>query len=164
MKKIPRARWSRVELLLLDVDGVLTDGRVFWSATGWTRFFDVKDGYGIRTALRNKLEIAFLSGADSDDVRERAKRLGVRHAVLGSEDKIVGFHELLRATGCKPENAAYIADEMFDLPVLKAVGLAATVPHAPTAVKKVCSYITKNEGGRGAVRELIDLILEAKGL
>jgi 3-deoxy-D-manno-octulosonate 8-phosphate phosphatase (KDO 8-P phosphatase) len=164
MKKVPRARLARVNLLLLDVDGVLTDGRVFWSSTGWTRFFDVKDGYGIRLALRNNLQIAFLSGADSDDVRERARRLGVKHAVLGSEDKIVGFKEILRETQCKPEHAAYIADELFDIPVLKEVGLAATVPHAPAQVKKVCSLVMKNEGGRGAVRELIDMILEAKGL
>lgn len=155
-------RLARIKILLLDVDGVLTDGRVFWSSTGWTRFFDVKDGYGIRLAQKTGLEIAFLSGADSVDVRERAKRLGVKHTVLGSEDKIVGFREILSATGHRPEDACYIADELFDIPVLESVGLAVTVPHAPKAVKSVCAYVTHAEGGRGAVRELIDMILEAR--
>jgi len=153
---------SQIKCILLDCDGVLTDGKVFWvKDSGWTRVFSVKDGYGIRMALKNGFEVGILTGASSQDVLERASLLGVKHVYSGSEDKILGFNAVLRETGFKAKEILYIGDEYFDIPVLKEVGFSATVPHAQDSVKKACHVVTKNQGGDGAVREVIEALFKA---
>ncbi len=153
---------KKIRMLILDVDGVLTDGRIWWiEGTGWTRSFHVKDGYGLKLLMNAGIDIAFVSGGDSKSVRERAKFLGVKHVYLGDENKIVALDKIMKDTGLDYEQLAYIGDELFDIPVLKAVGFSATVPHAVTEVKEVVHYVTQEAAGLGAVREVSDFIRKA---
>jgi 3-deoxy-D-manno-octulosonate 8-phosphate phosphatase (KDO 8-P phosphatase) len=154
-----KERLSKVKLLILDIDGVLTDGRIFWvEGTGWTRSFHVRDGYGIKLLMKAGYEIAFISGGDSQSVRERAAFLGIKHVYLGDENKIDAFEKVLGATGLRPEQCVFMGDDLFDIPVLEKVGFAATVPGAVPEVLHMVHYITNAPGGMGAVREVCDLI------
>lgn len=156
-------RLKKIKLLILDVDGVLTDGRVFWlEGHGWTRFFNVKDGYGLKLLMKAGIQIAVISGGDSKDVRIRMEFLKVPYVFLGDENKIVALHKIIEASGIAADQMAFIGDELFDVPVMEAVGFSATVPHAVPAVRRKANYITHHEGGWGAVREITDMILEAQ--
>lgn len=159
-----QSRLKRIKLLCLDVDGVLTDGRVFWlEGHGWTRHFHVKDGYGLKILMKAGIQVAVISGGDSKDVRTRMEFLKIPYIYLGDEDKIKAFDKILVATGFKPEETAFMGDELFDIPVLKRVGFSATVPHAVEPVKAHAHYVTQTEGGWGAVREVVDALLIAQG-
>jgi len=159
LSKDLRTRLEKIRMLILDVDGVMTDGRVLWiDGTGWTRFFSVKDGYGLKLLMRAGIDVAVISGGDSKSVRERAQFLGIKHVYLGDENKIVALEKIIKATGLKSDQMAFVGDDLFDMPVLQAVGFAATVPHAVPEVKEVVHYITQELGGFGAVREVADLI------
>ncbi len=148
-----------IRFLLLDVDGVLTDTRLWWiEGTGWTRSFSVKDGYGIKLLMKTGVDVGIITAGDSKSVRERAKVLGISHAYFGDEDKVKALKKIMETTGLKAENFAYVGDELFDIPLLKEVGFSATVPHAVDEVKESVDYITKSEGGMGAVREICDMI------
>ena len=154
-----RQQLKKIKMLILDVDGVMTDGRVFWvEGTGWTRMFSVKDGYGLKLLMKAGVDVGVISGGDSKSVRERAQFLGVKHVYLGDENKMVALEKIMRDTGYKSEQLAFVGDDLFDMPVLQAVGFAATVPHAVIEVQEVVHYITTEEGGFGAVREIADLI------
>ncbi|MEW6057083.1 MAG: HAD family hydrolase [Bdellovibrionota bacterium] len=154
-----RNRLKRIKMLILDVDGVMTDGRIWWiEGTGWTRAFSVKDGYGLKLLMRSGIDVAVISGGDSKSVRERAQFLGIKHCYLGDENKIIALEKIVKATGLKHEQMAFVGDDLFDIPVLKAVGFSATVPHAVVEVKEAVHYITVEPGGFGAVREIADLI------
>ncbi len=160
-----RLRLKNSKLLVLDVDGVMTDASLlFVEGTGWTRAFSVKDGYGLRLLMGPGFEVALLSGGDSKSVRERSRFLGVQHAYFGNSNKLDPFNELLKITKCTPEDVVYIGDDLFDLDVLRLVGFSVTVPSAVPEVKAAVDYITHEIGGHGAVRELADLIRHAKGL
>jgi 3-deoxy-D-manno-octulosonate 8-phosphate phosphatase (KDO 8-P phosphatase) len=149
-------------MLILDVDGVLTDGRIWWiEGTGWTRSFSVKDGYGLKLLMRAGVEIAVISGGDSKSVRERAQFLGIKHVYLGDENKLTALGKIMASTGFTHEQMAFVGDDLFDIPVLEVVGFSATVPHAVPEVKDVVDYITQEPGGFGAVREVADLIRKA---
>ncbi len=153
----------KVQLLILDVDGVLTDGKLFWiQGQGWARFFHVHDGYGIRLLKKAGIQVAVFSGSSGPDIQERMKVLGVSHAYLGNENKMESLEALVRVTQIQPSEMAYIGDDLFDIPVLKAVGLAFSVPQAVSEVKKQADYITRTLGGYGAVREVADFILKAQ--
>jgi 3-deoxy-D-manno-octulosonate 8-phosphate phosphatase (KDO 8-P phosphatase) len=148
-----------IKMLILDVDGVMTDGKVWWiEGTGWTRSFSVKDGYGLKLLMRAGIDIAVISGGDSKSVRERAQFLGIKHVYLGDENKLIALEKIMRDTGLKHEQLAFVGDDLFDMPVLELVGFSATVPHAVTEVKEIVHYITTEPGGSGAVREIADLI------
>jgi len=150
---------KKIKMLILDVDGVMTDGRIWWiEGTGWTRAFSIKDGYGLKILMQANIEVAIISGGDSKSVRERAQFLGIKHVYLGDENKMVALGKIQAATGFKSEEIAFVGDELFDMPVLKAVGFSATVPHAVSEVKEIVDYITQEPGGFGAVREVADLI------
>jgi 3-deoxy-D-manno-octulosonate 8-phosphate phosphatase (KDO 8-P phosphatase) len=154
-------RIKKIKLLALDIDGVLTDGRIWWvEGTGWTRAFNVADGYGIKLLMKSGIDIAFISGGDSVSVRKRAEWLKIPHVYLGDENKETALEKILADTGFKEEEVAFMGDELFDIPVLKRVGFAVTVPHAPKEVKEVADRITEREGGNGAVREFCNLILD----
>lgn len=158
-------RLKKIKLLALDIDGVLTDGRIFWhEGQGWTRLFSVRDGYGIRTLMKLGIDIAIISGGESLDVKKRIEFLKLNHIYLGNEDKLVALNDLMKKTGLKAEQIAYIGDELFDLPVIEAVGFGATVPEAVPAVQKRAHYVTKSPGGFGAARELVELIRQAQKL
>lgn len=152
----------KIRMLALDIDGVLTDGRVWYvEGTGWTRSFSVKDGYGLKLLQKAGLEIAFISGGDSKSVRERAQFLGIKHVYLGDENKLIALEKIVKSTGLTEDQIAFVGDELFDIPVLERVGFSATVPAAVPEVKEVVDYIAKEPGGLGAVREIADLIRKA---
>jgi 3-deoxy-D-manno-octulosonate 8-phosphate phosphatase (KDO 8-P phosphatase) len=148
-------------MLICDVDGVLTDGRLWISDDGkWRRFFHVKDGVGMKLLQEAGYEVGVISGGKSDDVIQRMSFLNIKHFYLEIADKTIPFLEILKNTGLKTEEIAFIGDEIFDMPILEKVGFAATVPNAVDKVKKAAHYVTKIEGGYGAVREIIDMILD----
>ncbi len=153
------ARLARVRLVCLDVDGVLTDGKLYWSGEGlWSQRFCVRDGYGIKLLQEAGIEIAVLSGGDVRSGRDRCASLGIERAHFGVVDKVAAFADVAGALGIAAEEAAFIGDELVDVPLLRAVGFAATVPDAVDEVKAVAHYVTRRPGGDGAVRELCDLI------
>jgi len=156
---------KKIKLLILDVDGILTDGRIFWLKDhGWTRHFHVKDGYGIKLLMAAGIDVAIISGGNSQDVITRMAFLKIKHVFLGDEDKAKALEKVLVATGLKPEQAAFMGDDLFDIPVLEKVGFAATVPHAVDAVKKRAHFITRTPAGWGAVREIADAIRKSQKL
>ena len=155
---------KKIRILILDVDGVLTDGKIFWiQEQGWVRTFHVHDGYGIRLLAKSGIQIALFSGSQGLDIQERARILGIQHVYLGNENKIESLMALRSATKIQASEMAYVGDDLFDLPVLSEVGLAITVPQAVADVKKGVHYVTRANGGAGAVREVADLILHAQG-
>jgi 3-deoxy-D-manno-octulosonate 8-phosphate phosphatase (KDO 8-P phosphatase) len=153
------ARLTRVRLLCLDVDGVLTDGHLYWVADGtWSQRFSVRDGYGIKLLQEIGVEVAVLSGGDVRSGRDRCASLGIRHAHFGISDKLAVFHDVRGQLGVGADETAFIGDELVDVPLLRVVGFAATVPDAVDEVRAAVHYVTRRPGGNGAVRELCDLI------
>jgi 3-deoxy-D-manno-octulosonate 8-phosphate phosphatase (KDO 8-P phosphatase) len=160
-----QARLKKIKLLILDVDGVMTDGRVNWlQGHGWSRHFHVKDGYGLKVLMKCGVDVAVISGGDSQDVRIRMEFLKIPHVFLGDEDKLKALDKIVAATGLDVNQMAFMGDDLFDLPVLEKVGFSASVPHAVEAVKKRVHYVTRTPGGWGAVREIADGIRQAQGL
>jgi 3-deoxy-D-manno-octulosonate 8-phosphate phosphatase (KDO 8-P phosphatase) len=153
-----RERLRAVRLLCLDVDGVLTDGHLYWAESGWSQRFSVRDGYGIKLLQETGIEIAILSGGDVRSGRARAESLGIKRAYFGISDKVAVFRDVAGALGVTPVETAFIGDELVDIPLLKLVGFAATVPEAVDEVRAVVHYVTARPGGDGAVRELCDLL------
>lgn len=159
-----QARLKKIKLLILDVDGVMTDGRIFWlDGHGWTRYFHIKDGYGLKILMQAGIQVAIISGGDSKDVRTRMEFLKIQHVYLGDEDKIKAFDKIVAATKLTPDQMAFMGDDLFDIPVIERVGFSATVPHAVDPVKARVHYITESQGGWGAVREVADAIRKSQG-
>ncbi len=155
----------QVKLLIVDVDGVLTDGGLFFDNRGEEyKRFNSLDGHGIRMALDGGIEIAVITGRQSHIVEHRMRDLGVSHVYQGSRDKLPAFERLLRDCGLKAEQAAYIGDDLPDLPIMRRVGFAIAVQNAHGFVKQHCDWVTSARGGEGAVREVTDFILHAQGL
>lgn len=158
-------RLKKLKLLILDVDGVMTDGRIFWlEGHGWTRHFHIHDGYGLKVLMKCGIDVAIISGGDSKDVRTRMEFLKIKHVFLGDEDKVKALDKIVAATGLATEQMAFMGDDLFDIPVIERVGFSATVPHALDPVKSRVNYITERPGGFGAVREVADAIRKAQGL
>ena len=159
-----QARLKKIKILILDVDGVMTDGRVFWLENhGLTRYFNVKDGYGLKLLMKAGVYVAIISGGDSKDVRTRMEFLKIKHVFLGDEDKTKALEKVKTATGFSLDQIAFMGDDLFDIPVLEQVGFSATVPHAVSEVKEKSHYVTEAHGGWGAVREVADGIRKAQG-
>lgn len=156
---------SQIRLLILDVDGVLTDGGLLFDSHGVEyKIFNSLDGHGIRMLLDSAIEVAIITGRKSTIVTNRAQELGVKYLYQGCNDKLVAFNELLQKTSIESEQVAYMGDDLPDLPVLRRAGLAITVQNAHSFVKRHCDWVTTLPGGRGAVREVTDAILQAQGL
>jgi 3-deoxy-D-manno-octulosonate 8-phosphate phosphatase (KDO 8-P phosphatase) len=157
-------RAAKVRLLILDVDGVLTDGCLYYGPKDELfKVFHVRDGHGIKMAQLGGIEVAFLSGRRSDAAFLRAKELGVTRYFEGSRDKAPVLEELCRTLGLVADEAAAVGDELVDLPLFHRVGLAVAVADAVPEVKAAAHWVTLSPGGRGAVREVTDLILKARG-
>ena len=162
-----RRRAARVRLLLMDVDGVLTDGRLYYLATpkGTEEFkaFDSQDGIGLRMAVDAGLRTGVISGRRSAGVEARAKMLRMDWVVQETHDKVPAFERILREAGCSPAEAAFVGDDFHDVPVLRRAGFAVAVANARPEVRRAAHWTTRAAGGRGAVRETVELILRARG-
>lgn len=158
-----RQHAAAVELLVLDVDGVLTDGRIQLDADGREfKVFNVKDGYGIRRVLDAGIEVAVISGRKSVAVEKRTAELGIRHVHLGIDNKIEVLHKLLEELGIDAKAAACVGDDTPDVECMNAAGLAIAVADAHPDLDAVADWHTSKDGGQGAVREVCDLLLSAR--
>jgi len=157
------ARAARIRLVLLDVDGVLTDGRLYYGPEGEAlKAFDVKDGHGI-VLLRDHVDFGVISGRPGKASEVRLRELRFKHLVFGERDKVAGYARLA-ALEIADDEVAYMGDDVNDIPLLRKVGLAACPADAAPEVKGAVHLVTRAPGGRGAVRELCDLLLRAKGI
>lgn len=158
-------RATRIRALVLDVDGVLTDGLLYFDNQGnEMKAFCTRDGLGMRAVQGQGILLALITGRQSQIVAHRAANLGIEHVYQGRNDKLNAFHELLADTGIEAGEVCYAGDDWVDLPVLDRVGLAVTVADADAVVKDRAHWVTSRPGGHGAVREICDLILAARGL
>lgn len=158
-----KSKLKKIKMILLDVDGVLTDGKIILSSDGVEyKNFHAHDGYGILKAKRAGIIVGLLSGRTSEVVNKRADKLGIDLVYQGNEDKLSVFQEIKMKYNISEEETAFIGDDEFDIPLLKSVGFSAAPANAISEVKKVVDYVTKVEGGNGAAREVIDLILKVK--
>lgn len=159
--------WSkaaRVRLVIFDVDGVLTDGRLYFGNDGNEfKAFHIRDGHGIKMLAECGVEIAIITGRRSRMVEERARNLGIRRIYQGYEDKRTAFQALLAELAIAPERCGAIGDDVLDLPLFTRCGFAATVPDAPEIVRRHAHLVTRAGGGRGAAREVCEFIMQAKG-
>lgn len=158
-------RFAQVRLLVLDADGVLTDGRMAYGPGGEAlKSFHSRDGLGLVLARVAGLKLAVVTGRNSDIVARRCTELRFHSLKLGRFDKVEALGEVLAETGCAAADACYIGDDVIDLPALHQVGLPVAVPCAPQEVRHHCLYVTQARGGEGAVREVVDLVLKSSGL
>ena len=155
-----REKFNQIKLLILDVDGVLTDGKIWLSPQGEElKAFHVHDGVGIKQLQKSNIEVAIITGRSSPAVSIRMQELNIQHVYLGQEDKFQAYCELLKKTNCKPHQVAMMGDDLPDLAIMQHVGVKITVADACDTVKKQADYITQRKGGDAAVRETCDLIL-----
>ncbi len=159
------ARRARgIRLLTCDVDGVLTDGRLYYGDDGREmKAFSSLDGVGLKMLAGAGITIAWITGSSAPAVAHRARALGVRHLMQGAEDKLAPWDTLRNELGLSPAVCAHIGDDLPDVPLFARCGLAVSVPNAPPAVRARAHYVTLRGGGAGAVREVCDLILIAQG-
>ena len=159
-----KQRACKIKLLSLDVDGVFTDGRLYFSAQGEDiKCFNILDGLGIKLLQASGVEVAIISGRQSAPLELRAKALGIQHFYPGREDKLNALSELLAKTGLSAEQVAHLGDDLPDLPIMLNVGLGMAVANAYNLVKEKAHWQSKSNGGEGAVREACDFIMQAQG-
>ena len=157
-------RAARVKVMIFDVDGILTDGSLTYGPDGEvTKTFNVLDGLGIQLLQKTGVQTAIISARKSPIVNARAKDLGINHVWQGFHDKRIAFAELLAQTGITAEECGYIGDDVIDMPLLSKVGFAVTVPSGHPEVQYRAHYVTRAPGGRGAVREVCDMVMRAQG-
>lgn len=157
------ARARRIKLLIMDCDGVLTDGRLYFGSTGEElKVFDVRDGQGIVTWHQAGFTSGIISGRNSPIVELRGDQLGIEFIRQGVKDKIGVLTEIVEIADVTLDEVAFIGDDIPDIPVMEAVGLAVAVADAMDVVKQAAFYVTELKGGRGAVRQLVDLLLAEK--
>ncbi|MBQ0213068.1 3-deoxy-manno-octulosonate-8-phosphatase KdsC [Proteus vulgaris] len=155
---------EKIQLLICDVDGVMSDGLIYMGNNGEElKAFNVRDGYGIRCLLTSGIEVAIITGRQSKLLEDRAKTLGITYLYQGQHNKLLAYQQLLDTLNLKHEQTAYIGDDLIDLPVMEKVGLSVAVADAHPLLTPRADYVTRIMGGRGAVRELCDLILLAQG-
>ncbi|MEI6269583.1 MAG: 3-deoxy-manno-octulosonate-8-phosphatase KdsC [Methylococcaceae bacterium] len=155
---------KKLKLLILDVDGVLTDGKLFFDNEGNEyKSFHARDGHGIKLLRQTGVEVAVISGRKSNSVALRMKNLGIELVYQGHEDKRAAFNEIIAKLGIIPEQAAHIGDDLLDLPIMTRVGFSIAVADANFAVKQRADWCTTLPGGYGAVREVCDFIMQAQG-
>ena len=159
-----KERASKIRMLVLDVDGVLTDGKLYFDHAGnELKAFNTRDGLGMKALQRCGIEVAVITGRKSEAVAHRMSQLGIKHVYQGREDKLNAFQHLLDITGLDEYEICYAGDDWIDLPVMMRAGLAISVADAEERVKEHAHWITQRNGGDGAVREMCNLILAAQG-
>jgi 3-deoxy-D-manno-octulosonate 8-phosphate phosphatase (KDO 8-P phosphatase) len=158
------ARAAKVKLMIFDVDGVLTDGGLYYGPEGEIfKRFNALDGHGVKLLQQSGVDTALITARQSDIVIQRAAALGITHVHQGAHDKRAVFEQLAAKLGIAAEQCGFIGDDVIDLPILIRVGFAASVANGHAEVQRRAHYVTRNNGGHGAVRELCDLILHAQG-
>lgn len=166
MKRIStgaRKKAKSIVLLLLDVDGVLTDGRIIVDDRGMeTKQFHVRDGQGISLLIRAGIEVGLISARSSPSVRHRAKELGIRLVRQGVRNKLLAYEEIRRSRGLSNSQIAYIGDDLIDLPILRSAGLAVSVADGSADLRSAVDWVTASGGGLGAVREVAELLLKSQ--
>jgi 3-deoxy-D-manno-octulosonate 8-phosphate phosphatase (KDO 8-P phosphatase) len=164
MKKSIKEKLQRIRLLILDVDGVMTDGRIIMDDAGREiKNFNVRDGHGIKILQRCGVKVAILTGRKSKVVEHRAKDLEIKEVYQKVYNKKEVFEKILIKDKLSADTVAFIGDDIVDVPVLKRVGFSVAVADALDVVKKSVDYVAKNKGGNGAVREICEMILQAQG-
>lgn len=161
-----REKASQIQLIIFDVDGVLTDGSLIFDNQGQEyKAFNSKDGHGMRMLMDSGIKLAIITGRQSELVLHRADNLKIPRELIyqGYRDKRPAFAELCAQTGIKPEQIAYVGDDVIDLPVMSKVGLAIAVADAHPFVKQHADWVTELPGGKGAAREVCEMLLEAQG-
>jgi len=159
-----KQRARRIRMLSCDVDGVLTDGKLYYGDDGSElKAFSTLDGLGMKMLHESGIVVAWITGSSTAAVTRRARHLGVAHVILGAENKLAPWERLRGELGFSPAECAHIGDDLPDLPLLARCGLALTVPHAPEPIRRRAHYVTHAGGGAGAVREVCELILVARG-
>ncbi len=155
---------KKIKLLICDVDGVLTDGGLYFDKNGdeLKRFY-VQDGHGLKSLMQYGIEVAIISARNTPSVEYRMKNLGIKHYYQGQDDKKIALQELIQKLKLNLEQVAYIGDDVIDLPVMTQVGFAIAVSNANEAIKPYAHYITLKQGGQGGVREVCDLLLKTQG-
>ena len=158
------SKLQRIKMVLMDVDGVLTGGEIIYSATGdELKLFNIHDGMGITLARMAGLKTGIITGRMSEMVRRRAEELKFDAVIQGQVHKLAAYNDTRDRFHLLDEEIAYVGDDLVDLCILKRVGFSVAVANARDVVKEVCDYVTEAQGGRGAVREVIDLILQKQG-
>lgn len=158
------ARFAQVKLLGLDVDGVLTDGGLYYTETGEElKKFNVKDGLGLKRVMEQGIAVAILSSSAGQATLHRAQRLGIAHVFIGVEDKLAQLQMLCGKLELALPQVAYVGDDLVDLAVMQAVGCPVAVADAMPENQSVAVYVTQRRGGEGAVREVCDLLISAVG-
>jgi 3-deoxy-D-manno-octulosonate 8-phosphate phosphatase (KDO 8-P phosphatase) len=162
---VSRAAWARIELLAMDVDGVLTDGRVTISSDGTeSKQFSILDGFGLVRLARAGVHVAWISGRASGSTTSRANELKIAHVIQGRLDKGTALQELAVKLGLTAAQCAYIGDDTIDVSAIQWAGIGIAVPDAMPSAKNAARYVTRRAGGAGAVREICELIAAARGL
>jgi 3-deoxy-D-manno-octulosonate 8-phosphate phosphatase (KDO 8-P phosphatase) len=162
-----QSKLEKIKLCVFDVDGILTDGRIFYAGEelGFNRYFHAHDGYGMKMLMRSgKIKVGIITGGDSLGVKMRFEGLGVNYLYMGNEDKRAALDEIIKDMGISLENVLYMGDEFFDLPLLTKVGFAATIPGASLEVKEGVDYISTREAGNGCAREVMDMVRYAQDI
>jgi len=159
-----RERASRIDVILLDADGVLTDGRLYYAdGGGEAKAFDARDGHGIRLGQLAGLRFGIVSGRASPALARRAAELDIVELHQRIVDKLARTEEILQRLGVGAERACFVGDDLIDLPVMRRVGLAVAPADAVPETRQAAHYVTERRGGRGAVREVVELVLRASG-
>ena len=166
MKNIaPLEKLKHIQLLLLDVDGVLTDGSIIYNDDGSeTKIFNARDGFGLKLVMAAGIEVGLVTGRRSKALRHRCDNLGIGYLFEGVGEKAQMLEKIAAQTGIGPEHAAFVGDDLPDLPIMKRAGLSIAVADAHEIVRQHADWTTRDPGGHGAVREVCEALLTAKGL
>jgi 3-deoxy-D-manno-octulosonate 8-phosphate phosphatase (KDO 8-P phosphatase) len=157
---------KKIKVVALDIDGILTDARVWWASeeVGFNRSFNIYDGYGMKVLMKAGLKVGVITGGNSVSVQKRVSQLGLDFCYAGNEDKRAAFTDLLKKYDVQPEEVLYMGDELFDIPLLKKAGFSATVPNTSDEVKEIVDYVTVRQSGQACAREVLDLVRYAQGI
>ena len=163
MDDTPDAKLLPIKMVIMDVDGVLTDGSMIFNADGTeSKTFNVRDGSGIKYLMRNGIATALLSARECEPVRRRAESRGIDHCITGALDKLPAYRDLLQRIGLTDAEVCYVGDDLPDIPPMRAAGFPVTVADGADEVKEVAAYVTRAKGGHGAIREVAEMILKAQ--
>jgi 3-deoxy-D-manno-octulosonate 8-phosphate phosphatase (KDO 8-P phosphatase) len=160
------AKLKKIKVVAFDLDGILTDGHLWWAGeeVGWNRSFYIYDGYGMKLLMKAGIKVGVITGGDSVSVKKRVDLLKLDFLFQGKEDKRQAFLDIMKKYEVSADEILYMGDEFFDIPLLKKAGFSATVPNTGAEVKEVVDYVTIKESGKGCAREVIDLLRYAQGI